>query len=92
MLRQNQVSFLFFNRINFPFLILEHTSIKKASTYKLYGISHHSGSLNGGHYIGEVKNLDTGVWYNCNDSHCSKLSGGNDSQSASAYVLFYIQQ
>ena len=67
-----------------------HSSIKKAGSYKLYGISHHSGSLNGGHYIGEVKNLDDGTWYNCNDSHCSKLSSGADQQSASAYVLFYI--
>jgi ubiquitin C-terminal hydrolase len=75
-----------------PLLFLEHSSVKRSSTYKLYGISHHSGSLNGGHYIGEVKNLDTGAWYNCNDSHCSKISGGADNQSASAYVLFYIQQ
>jgi hypothetical protein len=36
--------------------------------------------------------LDNGDWYNCNDSHCSKLKGGADNQSASAYVLFYIQQ
>ena len=36
--------------------------------------------------------MDTGDWYNCNDSHCSKLKGGADNQSASAYVLFYIQQ
>jgi len=56
----------------------KHSSISRASSYKLYGISHHSGSLNGGHYIGEVKNLDTGAWYNCNDSHCSKISGGAD--------------
>ena len=90
MRRQNQVSFYFLMYlISSP---LEHQSIKRASTYKLYGISHHSGSLNGGHYIGEVKNLDTGDWYNCNDSHCSKLKGGADNQSASAYVLFYIQQ
>ena len=30
-----------------------HASIPKAS-YKLYGVSHHSGSLSGGHYVCEV--------------------------------------
>jgi len=29
-----------------------HTSKDQASSYSLYGISHHSGTLNGGHYIG----------------------------------------
>ena len=53
---------------------IAHPSKAKAKDYKLYGISHHSGTLYGGHYIGEVSNLDTGAWYNCNDSHCSKTS------------------
>ena len=66
-----------------------HPSKKLAKNYKLYGMSHHSGSLNGGHYIGEVMNLDTNTWYDCNDSRCSKISMP-DTQSASAYVLFYI--
>ena len=48
-----------------------HNSKKTANKYRLYGMSHHSGTLNGGHYIGEAMNLDTGVWYHCNDSHCS---------------------
>lgn len=54
----------------------------------MYGISHHSGTLYGGHYVGEAMNMDSGQWYNCNDSHVSKtsLSGA----STSAYVLFYI--
>ena len=49
-----------------------HISKDRAKTYKLYGISHHSGSLHGGHYIGDVMNLDDGTWYNCNDSRCQK--------------------
>ena len=68
----------------------QHSSLKKAKKYKLYGISHHSGSLNGGHYVGEVMDLDDKTWYECNDSHCSKLRSGPDSSSRSAYVLFYI--
>ena len=37
----------------------DHSSKNNARSYQLYGISHHSGTLNGGHYIGEVMNLDT---------------------------------
>jgi len=46
----------------------KHESVKQAN-YKLYGVSHHSGSLYGGHYICEVQNVTTGRWYRCNDSH-----------------------
>lgn len=53
-------------------------------------MSHHSGTLNGGHYIGEVMNLETNKWYECNDSRVSQKSSP-DTSSASAYVLFYIQ-
>lgn len=53
-------------------ICIDHSSKKNATSYKLYGLSHHSGSLYGGHYIGEVKNLDSGSWYNCNDSMVSK--------------------
>lgn len=67
-----------------------HSSKNQAKNYKLYGISHHSGTLYSGHYIGEVLDMDSGEWYNCNDSICSKI-GSADVDSASAYVLFYIQ-
>lgn len=66
-----------------------HHSKQLARNYKLYGISHHSGTLYSGHYIGEAMNLDTNQWYTCNDSVCSK-TGAADTDSASAYVLFYI--
>lgn len=69
----------------------KHQSRVGARGYKLYGISHHSGTLYGGHYIGDVMNLDDGTWYNCNDSRCHKTISA-DTNSASAYVLFYIQQ
>ena len=64
---------------------------KKSSKYRLYGMSHHSGSLYGGHYVAEAMNLEDGQWYDCNDSRCSKSYSGYDSKSASAYVLFYVK-
>jgi len=38
----------------------------------------------------EVENLATGKWYDCNDSWVKQISGP-DTDSASAYVLFYVQ-
>ena len=67
-----------------------HSSVNNSS-YRLYGISHHSGSLYGGHYISEVCNVNTNKWYNCNDSHVSQISRP-DNSSTSAYVLFYVMQ
>ena len=33
------------------FFVIEHES-KKRAIYNLYGMSHHSGTLSGGHYVG----------------------------------------
>lgn len=35
-----------------------HQDKDLAKRYRLYGMSKHSGSLNGGHYVGEAKNID----------------------------------
>jgi len=67
-----------------------HSSKDKA-LYQLYGISHHSGSLYGGHYICEVYNFSDKRWYNCNDSHVSRIASPSTS-SSSAYVLFYVRK
>lgn len=57
------------------FLInIDHESKLKSKSYKFYGMSKHSGSLNGGHYVADVKNIDTNTWYDCNDSHVSSTS------------------
>lgn len=69
--------------------MVDHPSKNGAKNYKLYGISHHSGTLHGGHYIGDVMNIDDGSWYNCNDSRCKKQISA-DTNSTSAYVLFYM--
>jgi ubiquitin C-terminal hydrolase len=68
----------------------EHDSKTNARQYKLYGMSHHSGSLNGGHYVGDALNIDSNTWYNCNDSHVSSYSTSPSLSTSSAYVLFYI--
>jgi ubiquitin carboxyl-terminal hydrolase 2/21/ubiquitin carboxyl-terminal hydrolase 8 len=52
-------------------------------------MSKHSGSLNGGHYVGDVRDVDEDTWYACNDSSVSRYSGLPSLNSSSAYVLFY---
>lgn len=56
--------------------------------YDLFGVSQHSGSLNGGHYTAICKNLLDQQWYNFNDS--SVYPAALDKIiTPEAYVLFY---
>lgn len=59
--------------------------------YSLYGISHHSGYMSGGHYVADIKNM-TGdkKWHHWDDSFVSSLTEPSNSGS-SPYVLFYYR-
>jgi len=63
-------------------------SSSEPSRYRLFAISHHSGSLTGGHYYAEVENAYDGCWYNFNDSMVTNCRQP-DTSSSTAYVLFY---
>lgn len=67
----------------------KHSSVKKATSYSLYGISHHSGYMGGGHYVADTLNPEDGKWYHCDDSRVTK--GSTPGASSSAYVLFYVR-
>lgn len=69
-----------------------HEEIKEEETkYTLYGISQHSGGLNGGHYTADVKNIEgDGKWYSCSDSWVKKTYSPTTS-GASPIVLFYVR-
>lgn len=62
-----------------------------SSTYDLFGIVNHFGSLNGGHYTATCKNSVDGEWYYFNDSSVSSAGHGGSSRimADAAYVLFY---
>lgn len=64
---------------------------KRLAKYKLFGISHHSGGLEGGHYVAEVQNIVERQWYLCNDSLVKPIDLP-DLNSSSAYVLFYAMK
>lgn len=71
--------------------------------YELYSVLIHSGSALGGHYYAYIKSLETGKWYNFNDSTVSEItdtelktafggasgSGYSMRYSTCAYMLMY---
>jgi ubiquitin carboxyl-terminal hydrolase 4/11/15 len=60
----------------------------KDAVYDLYGISNHMGGMGGGHYTAYVKNLNTGRWFEMDDSRAREVDPATIKSSA-AYVLFY---
>ncbi len=62
-----------------------------STVYDLVGVVNHMGSLGGGHYTADALNVDTGKWYNFNDSRVSSTKPSRLSGS-SAYLLFYVQR
>ena len=62
-----------------------------APLYDLVGVVNHMGSMGGGHYTADALNVDTGKWYNFNDSRVSPTSASRLSGSA-AYLLFYLRR
>eukprot|EP01138_Halocafeteria_seosinensis_P000403 gb/GECG01000416.1/.p1 GENE.gb/GECG01000416.1/~~gb/GECG01000416.1/.p1 ORF type:complete len:552 (+),score=58.79 gb/GECG01000416.1/:1-1656(+) len=59
--------------------------------YDLVAVSNHMGTLNGGHYTADARNMDTGEWYNFNDTKVSPISPEQISGS-NAYILFYVKR
>lgn len=60
--------------------------------YDLFGTTNHTGTLNQGHYIANVK-VDS-RWYQCNDSFISYLGESIEESDVmnSAYMLFYLRR
>jgi len=71
-----------------PYLLSKDGVTNEDCKYDLYGVSHHSGSLSGGHYTASCKNQVDGKWYYFNDSRVSKISSG-EVVDKSVYLLFY---
>ena len=68
-----------------PFYI-QRDQHKKSIKYELYGATHHSGSLGGGHYTSYIKVQNQ--WYYISDSYVQK-SSLNQCISSDPYMLFY---
>lgn len=58
------------------------------SSYDLYGVVNHNGTLEGGHYVAYCKNEEKGKWFEYDDHEVTELSAA-DVKSHAAYLLFY---
>ena len=80
------------NNLDFPRMI--HFYFKEfyqEYSYDLYGISIHSGTLQGGHYTANIKNMNEDKnWYNWNDSSTRDIEQP-DNFGKGPYVLFYLR-
>ena len=62
--------------------------VSKYYNYSLIGFSNHMGSMNGGHYTADCKDLVSNNWYNFNDSDVYKYRENNIDMS-NAYILMF---
>ncbi|KAL7520053.1 hypothetical protein ACHAWX_004807 [Stephanocyclus meneghinianus] len=83
---------------------LEGENVKKE--YLLCAVQNHRGGVNGGHYIAEVMDWTSGIWFNCDDSIVTMVDGPEYTQdhkvpvrsnkkirgSLQAYCLHYVEK
>ncbi|PNF42973.1 hypothetical protein B7P43_G11111 [Cryptotermes secundus] len=77
--------------VDFPLDLDMHQSTELEEgfvNYKLYAVSNHYGSMEGGHYTAFCKNELYEKWYEFDDDNVSEISS-DDVSSKSAYILFY---
>ncbi|KAM3177682.1 hypothetical protein ACTXT7_004064 [Hymenolepis weldensis] len=60
----------------------------KETTYDLYGVVNHTGTLNEGHYYAHIKSESDGLWFRVNDIQCNEIPI-QSVVTPDAYVLFY---
>ena len=79
------------NLIQFPLTELKLSQFynQEKISYNLYGVVHHSGSANGGHYISYTKNIISKDWYEFNDSNVRQVKNPESIVNSGAYLLFY---
>lgn len=65
-----------------------HTGSQLNTTYNLYAISNHYGSMESGHYTAYCRNNLLGDWYKYDDQTVSRMDK-DDVVSSGAYILFY---
>ncbi|XP_006814000.1 ubiquitin carboxyl-terminal hydrolase 8-like [Saccoglossus kowalevskii] len=78
--------------VDFPINNLDMSSHvigpKKRSSYNLYAVSNHYGTMDGGHYTAFCKNAIRQKWYKFDDTEVYEMPTRNVKSSA-AYILFY---
>lgn len=62
--------------------------VNTKTTYNLYAVSNHYGTMETGHYTAYCKSSEFHKWYKFNDQQVSALDS-RDVNSSAAYILFY---
>ncbi|RNA25626.1 ubiquitin carboxyl-terminal hydrolase 8 isoform X2 [Brachionus plicatilis] len=60
-----------------------------SNNYRLYGITNHIGTMDGGHYISMCRHLEMDRWVKYDDSDVKELSSTSALKSPASYILFY---
>ncbi|XP_066270797.1 ubiquitin carboxyl-terminal hydrolase 8-like isoform X2 [Branchiostoma lanceolatum] len=78
--------------VDFPLSSLDMRTFivgpKPQPHYKLFAVSNHYGTMEGGHYTAFCKNTSNRRWYKFDDHEVHELSTSSV-QSSAAYILFY---
>ncbi|KAH7730407.1 Ubiquitin carboxyl-terminal hydrolase family protein [Aphelenchoides avenae] len=60
----------------------------QSSSYHLYAVTNHYGTLNSGHYTSCVRNLESNEWVKFDDEHASPVNSSS-LMSRNAFILYY---
>lgn len=60
------------------------------TSYDLYGVVNHYGTMEGGHYISNCKHAIHEDWYKYEDHEVTKMNFSDVRSSQAAYILFYV--
>ncbi len=65
-----------------------------SSTYTLYSVINHNGSLNDGHYTTCSRDISDNKeqWFECDDEIIKSLNSDQLDSNSKAYILFYIMK
>lgn len=61
---------------------------EEGKVYRLFGVANHTGTLEGGHYIGCARNALSGDWFTYDD-HVIRPMKAEQTRKKEAYLLFY---
>lgn len=64
---------------------------RKAKSYRLYAMSNHSGTLDGGHYTALCRHFIFNKWFRFDDTNVAEVNDLSILKSSSSYILFYSQ-
>jgi ubiquitin carboxyl-terminal hydrolase 8 len=67
------------------------SSQSKNNNFKLYAVSNHSGTMDGGHYTAMCRHFQFDKWFKFDDSEVKDMNGTSDVVSPMSYILFYGQ-